>query len=70
MGVATARPDMMRVSPFTITTDPLTTAGTIIARITTVRRTRRRITRGTTIVDIAATTTKTRIDCQTGLPWV
>jgi hypothetical protein len=70
MGVATARPDMMRVSPFTIATDLLTTVGTIIARITTIRRTRRHITKGTTIVDIAATTTKTTIDCQTGLPWV
>jgi hypothetical protein len=70
MGVATARPDMMRVSPFTITTDPLTTAGTIIAHITTVRRTRRLITRGTTIAGTAATTRKTRIDGQIGPRWV
>jgi hypothetical protein len=69
MGVATARPDMMRVNPLTITIDPVTTVGTTTAIITTVRRTRRRITKATTIVDTAATT-KTRIDWQTGLPWV
>jgi hypothetical protein len=70
MGVATARHGTMRIGPLTIIIDPLTTAGTLTAITTTVRRTLRRITKGTTIVGITATTMRTRMDCQIGLRWV
>ena len=50
MGVAIARPGMMRISPLTITIDPHTTVGTTTAITTIVRPTLGPITKATTIV--------------------